>query len=240
MDDANKEWRADGVFGGTGGGRDNNRREGRSRGNNVKDFGPKGHDYSMANDAGPIKDASVSEAEIDALIAERLQFKLKRNYGEADRIQGDLAHRGVFVHDGRKEWRADGENFGESASGGRMNGMKPGRERNNNPYEMSDYSNQDNLTDEDREKIEDLVARRVSAKLSRDYDTADNLRDQLIREYNVKVEDRLRQWSIGSDFGENNDRNTSSNRNSNPSNRPDRNPRGRRVRRTWASMCRWQ
>jgi cysteinyl-tRNA synthetase len=49
-----------------------------------------------------------SEPEIHELIAERLQCKMSRDFNTADAIQADLIAAGVYVHDGLKEWRADG------------------------------------------------------------------------------------------------------------------------------------
>ena len=81
---------------------------------------------------------------------------------------------------------------------------------------MSEYSSDDNLSEDDVQAIEALVAQRIKAKQARDYDTADDLRYQLTSEYNVQVDDRLRQWSVGGNFGRiNGDRNTNDKSNSN-------------------------
>ena len=215
-----KVWRADGKpFGdndsaGRGGmrdgGRGGDRRESSRGPPRERDFGTKGHDYAMAEDAGPIA-ADLSEADIDELLAERLQYKFSRNYDEADRIKDELASQGVYVHDGQKAWRADGKPFDNDRN-------FPDRDRNsrNRPYEMSEYSSDENLSEDDVQAIEALVAQRIKAKQARDYDTADDLRYQLTSEYNVQVDDRLRQWSVGGNFGRiNGDRNTNDKSNSN-------------------------
>ena len=156
----------------------------------------------MSPDAGPIS-ATITEDEINALLAERLQCKLSRNYPEADRIQGELASLGVYVHDAIKEWRGDGVMFGDYNN----NGINPGRQRNsrsdrNKPYTQSEYSAEAvELSEDQVAEIDALVSRRAGAKLSRDYRNADAIRDQLREEYNVYLDDRLRQWSVGGDFG---------------------------------------
>jgi len=189
-----------GRFGGGGGGGD--RFGGGRRSRPPKDFGPTGHDYIMSPDAGPIT-ATITEDEINALIAERLQNKMSRNFPEADRIQGELASLGVYVHDAMKEWRGDGVMFGDYNA----NGINPGRQRNsrsdrNKPYTQSEYSAEDvELSEDQVAEIDALVSRRAGAKLSRDYRNADAIRDQLREEYNVYLDDRLRQWSVGGDFG---------------------------------------
>jgi hypothetical protein len=63
-------------------GRDNNRR-GR---NQPKDFGPNGHDYQLARDAGP-NDSQLPVNEINNLLMEQLEFKFNRDYKAADAIQ---------------------------------------------------------------------------------------------------------------------------------------------------------
>ena len=42
---------------------------------------------------------------------------------------------------------------------------------------------------------------RSEAKKSRDYFTADDIRERLMNEFDVAVDDKLRQWSAGGDFG---------------------------------------
>lgn len=218
--DKERVWKTGCSVGGSGGGNrrfgnnDNNSRDssrgGRGRDGPAagrrprppKDFGPTGHDYAMAPDAGPIV-SDLSEREIDELIAARLQAKMSRNFEQADQLQSELTNAGVFVHDGSKEWRADGVMFGDYA-----NGDRPGRERGsrnserNQPFEQSTYSTGLNsLSEEQISDINALVSRRAGAKLSRNYKTADKIRDELKDDFNVFVDDRLKQWSVGGDFG---------------------------------------
>ena len=71
-------------------------------------LGPNGHDYSQLEDPGGDNNSKFDEVEIHALLAERLQAKFTRDFRKADNIQMELIEGGVFVHDERKEWRADG------------------------------------------------------------------------------------------------------------------------------------
>ena len=168
-----------------------------------KDFGPTGHDYEMAPDAGAIA-VDISESEIHEMIAARLRAKMSRNFDEADEIQAQLTDAGIYVHDARKEWRADGIMFGDYANSDGRPGQERGsrRDREMAPFEQSPYSaGIDTLTEDEMSDITRLVSQRNGAKLSRNYQTADRIRDELKAEYNVFLEDRLRQWSIGGDFG---------------------------------------
>jgi len=178
-------------------------RRSRNRQREFKDFGPLGHDFVQSPDAGPIQ-ASFDETEINELLAERLQCKLSRNFRRADQIQAQLSEGGVYVHDGKKEWRADGTLFGDYRSDD-----KPGRERGSRSdrrqqYTQSTYSSSEAaLTPDQVEEVEALVSRRAGARLSRDYSIADDIREELIADYNVFVDDRSREWSVGGDFGPN-------------------------------------
>ena len=177
------------------GGRNNQRRPRRQT-----DFGPNGHDYNPSPDAGP-NGSALPDEEIHRLLAERLECKLNRDFYGADQIQEELFSAGVWVHDGRKEWRADGRGFGNSDSSG---SMKPSRDRGsrsdraNRAYEESPES----LGTEDEEKVMSLMNERMEAKQQRNYDVADAIRDELMNDFNVYINDRLRQWSVGGEFME--------------------------------------
>lgn len=194
-----------GDFGerGGGGGRYGGDRDGGSgrRQRPPKDFGPTGHDYSKSPDAGP-NTVDASESEINELIAARLQAKMSRNFDEADRIQNELTDVGVYVHDGMKEWRADGVMFGDYANGDRPGRVRGSRSDREQPFTQSPYSTGiDTLTEDQVADITAMVSRRAGAKVSRNFKTADGIRDALKDDFNVFVEDRLRQWSVGGDFG---------------------------------------
>lgn len=184
-------------------GQDRNGRDRRGgRGNDRrprKDFGPNGHDYSPSEDMGSIT-SELSEPEIHGLLAERLEAKMSRRFDVADRIQADLISAGVFVHDGLKEWRADGVAFGDIASGGRGPGRTAGsRNDRNRPYAKSIHSESVDGTSDDL--ITGLVNERLKFKEVRDFEKADAVREGLRSKFNVIVDDRLREWSVGGFFG---------------------------------------
>jgi cysteinyl-tRNA synthetase len=181
--------------GGRGGGRDARGGGGRG-GRPPKDFGPNGHDYFLASDAGP-NTSPLSENEIHEKIAERLQCKMRRDFSRADAIQSEFESLGIKVHDGMKQWRADGETFGDYASDrgpGRTMGSRNDRNR---AYEKSSHSQE---TD-DADEIQTLVDERAEAKKTRSYDVADEIREELRRDFNVEIDDKAREWSVGGGFG---------------------------------------
>ena len=49
--------------------------------------------------------------------------------------------------------------------------------------------------------IQDLWAERVEAKRMRDFGAVDAIRGELMEEYNVNINDRNREWSVGGGGG---------------------------------------
>jgi hypothetical protein len=89
----------------------------------VDRFGPNGHDYLPSPEAKGVMTTNLSVDEIHERLRERLQCKLAADFEEADAIRDELKREGVYIHDPRKEWRADGINFASGRkkkhSGGR-------------------------------------------------------------------------------------------------------------------------
>jgi len=158
----------------------------------------------MSVDAGP-NASGLSEGEIHGMIAERLMAKLSRDFGTADAIQTDLVARGVFVHDGIKEWRYDGIPYGDfSERRGNNPRGNPGRTAGSrNSYEAAyiKSSFSQDVEGVDEEMVDKLVAERLRFKLDRDFDKADSIREGLRVKFNVLIDDRLKMWSVGGDFG---------------------------------------
>lgn len=212
IDDREKTWRTGvsrsgsgrGNFrGGRGGGGRGSPHRGGSGRRPRQDFGPNGHDYQLAEGSGP-NSSGMSDQEINEMIAERLMAKLSRDFGTADSIQVDLVARGVFVHDGIKEFRTDGVAFGDFSErrGDRRGNPGPtrGSRSDSISYRKSSFSvDADGIDDE---MIDKLVAERSKCKMMRDFEKADAIREGLRTRYNVLIDDRLKMWSVGGDFGE--------------------------------------
>ena len=159
------------------------------RGGNIKpkgnfksrdDFGPNGHDYVLAKDAGPNK-SSISEEKIHELLAKRLLFKFDRDYDGADAIQADLSSAGVVIDERSREWRADGQSF---------QGYAP-RE-----YKMLPHSYD---ISSDLEEIEILVKERALCRAERLFKRSDEIREELFQKFDVRINDKKQLWSVGED-----------------------------------------
>ena len=56
------------------------------------------------------------------------------------------------------------------------------------------------MVTEDEDEIIRLIEERSQCKMERNYDRADDIRDELLEVYNVKVDDKMRMWSVGGRF----------------------------------------
>ena len=123
---------------------------------------------------------------MEQLVQERSDAKGIRDFVTADAIRDRLTNEfNVVVDDREKLWSVGGD-FG--------------RLDRNRPFTMSALS--EPVNDEDKAMIEEMIEQRVTAKKDRDFDVADDIRDTLVHEFGVKVEDRLREWSVGGMFSE--------------------------------------
>mmetsp|Transcript_33190 Transcript_33190/g.78399 ORF Transcript_33190/g.78399 Transcript_33190/m.78399 type:complete len:548 (-) Transcript_33190:1772-3415(-) len=143
-----------------------------------KDLGPNGHDYVYASDAGP-SIASISEDRINELLAKMLSCKFSRNYDGADEIQMQLLSAGVVIDGKARKWRADGQSFSNFAP---------------NEYQMSPhaYDVSSHLIE-----IEELIRERALARAERLFKRSDEIRDELLKRFDVRINDKLLLWSVG-------------------------------------------
>ena len=129
------------------------------------------HDYERAQDDDG---ASVDEAAVDALLAERVQMKRRRLFDEADAIRDELQRvHGVSVWDRERVWR--------TGRGGGRNQRQRGPPRSlpacGHDYECgnSDSSQSGMSVDE----IDAILAERLQCKFRRDFQRADALQEEL-------------------------------------------------------------
>ena len=130
------------------------------------------------------------------MIAERLQCKLNRQFRDADEIQAQLMAENVFVDDGRKEWRADGQQQQQQQQKRQQTNRNDRFGKNKKEWSPSELS----MVTEDEDEIIRLIEERSQCKMERNYDRADDIRDELLEVYNVKVDDKIRMWSVGGRF----------------------------------------
>lgn len=153
-----------------------------------RNFGPTGHDYTQTG--GPIDPTvcTLQEDQINEFLALRLKYKMSRNFYEADDIKDNLYKNGVSIHDGFKQWRADGEEWG--------NPEKQSRKRE---YTFRKRSGDPSLPQEQMDEIIGQVTLRADAKKAADFNLADSIKTYLAERYSVVVDDSHYEWSFMSD-----------------------------------------
>lgn len=115
-----------------------------------------------------------------------MECKFARDFQTADRIQEELLSHGVDVHDGFKEWRADGEGWSSSFRDRAPRGPKVYYQRGPGI----------GLSEAEIEEINALVAERSECKANADYDRADAIFAELSDTFDVNVDDKKGEWSL--------------------------------------------
>lgn len=199
--------------GGRSRGRDNNSSSRRRS----DSFG--GHDYERARD----DDASmfIDETKVNSLISQRLTHRKRGEFDQADDIRDHLlSDFGVTLWDKERVWTTNPDRRGGSnrhsgngryAQGGRgdrggrggrgdRGGRGGRRERkprdfgpNGHDYEMTGNGIDPSICTLEVKEINSLLAERLQAKMSRDFQTADAIQDHL-RDKGVLIMDGAKEW----------------------------------------------
>ncbi|KOO31834.1 hypothetical protein Ctob_011208 [Chrysochromulina tobinii] len=177
--DKDKLWYVENGGRGRGreGGRDRDRAPSYDR--SPQDFGPLGHDYTFVAEESTEPEADVL-SKINALIAQRLQAKLNRQFDEADKCKAQLEVIGVRLQDRLREWRFkkfEAQDYGPLG---------------HDYVHATDDAVQ--LDEQALATINSLLAKRLEAKLQMKYDEADKCKEELNEKFNVFVNDKLRAW----------------------------------------------
>ncbi|KAJ1451114.1 hypothetical protein M885DRAFT_621052 [Pelagophyceae sp. CCMP2097] len=144
-----------------------------------------GHDY--IRDRRDL-DGRVDVDEVDKLLAERLTLKKQRDFDGADALRDELLEvHNVVVNDRARMWQSRTMAMESSER----------REQMNRGYE---YTGVVPVSDELKVQVTELLDRRADAKWRRDFDLADELRDEIYA-LNVEVRDREKTWRVRRDEG---------------------------------------
>ncbi|KAH8052895.1 hypothetical protein JL720_14831 [Aureococcus anophagefferens] len=127
-------------------------------------------DYARApgRDDGAV---DLDEAAVVALVQRRSTARRKQNWALADDLLDDLLMIGVDVDDKSKTWRAVATT-----------------------YDFPEDLVEDAGVDVDA--VQRLIAKRSRLKLRRKFHEADGIRDALLAEHNVHIDDKKRTWSM--------------------------------------------
>jgi hypothetical protein len=147
--------------------------------------------------------------DIQKLVQERCSARTKSNFQSADSIRYDLWEKyNVAVDDTTRTWSIGGD-FGPDAIFRWTDDGPVSAERTRNKrdwrkkgmYKQSTFS--EKLADpNDEEEVLNLISDRLEARRVKDFHISDYILEYLYDNYNVSIDDRLRQWSVGGDFGD--------------------------------------
>ena len=163
--------------------------------------------FQLSSQSG-INVSTLSEDEILTLLTKRRTAQQSRDYEKADNIRNSLKSAGVYIEDGLKEYRYDGIPFKQRR-----------KQRDDNDSSSSSWNLKQSHhslalpSSNDTRIVYDLLQQRSNARSKGDYAKSDYIRDQLYESYNIRIDDRLREWSVGGHFGNGEDHWTSTNKN---------------------------
>jgi len=138
--------------------------------------------------------AEVDVVLVENLLEERTRLRRERDFDGADAVREELNAMGIAVFDKDLVWRVKFD---------RRSGPSGARDQNRDFGPLGhDYVRAANDNAElDEAKIghiNDLIARRLQAKISRNFGEADALRDQLRAEC-IAINDKTKEWSVDAD-----------------------------------------
>jgi len=181
VNDKTKEWRADGV---------RFIAERRPPSDRNRPYVQSRHSQSLP------ENSKFTLEQIEQLVASRWQCKQDRKFNKADTIRDALEqNHDVVIDDRIREWSIGGS-FGRDADIKRAhNEALKARS-----YAMSSASLAllDGVT---QNNVQDRVDARMRARTNHNYQESDALRDELLEEFDVVINDKLKMWSVGGDFG---------------------------------------
>lgn len=158
---------------------DEKKRQFRTDGRSFRQFAPR--EYTISPLSNPPDDELM--AEIESLIKTRALLRSEAMFQRSDAIRDDLLDRfGVQLNDKSLEWSVGNPSF-----------VTHGFHDRDVPYQMAEYSS----TPENIDEIERLIQERDGARASRDFGKADEIRNTLLEQFDVQLNDKRRQWRVG-------------------------------------------
>jgi len=183
MDDRNKLWRADGVpFNEAGAG--------------DRPQSDRNRPITQSRHSGELPEGADRSA-VERLVAERDGYKKAGEYRAADAARDELLDTyGVVVDDRIREWSVGGS-FGKHEDLKRATSAAI----KNRSYARA-ASSGDLPPSVDVAAVQARIDARTAAKASRDFERADAIRAELAEEHDITLNDEIKMWSVGGDFGD--------------------------------------
>jgi cysteinyl-tRNA synthetase len=145
------------------------------------EFGPTGHDYEAeAAEDGALPSASLDEetvSRIDALLAQRLEARISRNFNKADDLKSQLMSLRVKINDRARTWSyLPPKDYG------------PLGHDYTRPVEDETFFDEETLG-----RINVMLKERLEAREAAKYDIADAIKEEL-GDLGIFINEKLRAW----------------------------------------------
>jgi cysteinyl-tRNA synthetase len=130
--------------------------------------------------------------DIQNLVQKRDIARVSREFKKADTIRSQLLENDIMIDDKKREWYVKSHN--------RINDSNKVTQKDIPPFIRRGSGN---FSLEELNKIENLVNERDSFKRKKQYKEADDIRSELLRSFDISVDDWNREWYlISEDYGE--------------------------------------
>eukprot|EP00581_Thalassiosira_minuscula_P012603 CAMPEP_0183729712 /NCGR_PEP_ID=MMETSP0737-20130205/31002_1 /TAXON_ID=385413 /ORGANISM="Thalassiosira miniscula, Strain CCMP1093" /LENGTH=473 /DNA_ID=CAMNT_0025961977 /DNA_START=22 /DNA_END=1441 /DNA_ORIENTATION=+ len=158
--------------------------------------------FRLSSKSGTNK-TTLSEADILTMLGNRLTAQRSRDYEKADSIRNTLKSAGVYIDDGVKEFRWDNIPFKQRGRTVHEDSSSSSSSSRGSSWGLRQSDHSIPLPSDEAERIvHDLLRQRSNARSSGNYAISDSIRDRLYETYNIRIDDRLREWSCGGFFGD--------------------------------------
>lgn len=149
-------------------------------------------------------------AVVEELVEERARYKRMREYHKSDEITIVLKEKyGVKVNDRRREWMVEQKGAAAVHDDGKENNGGDGDHEHQNSITPESYyiptllAPKDHpthtMSDETKQIIQNRLKDRSMARETKDYKAADRIRDELMDEYSILIDDRTKEWKVALD-----------------------------------------
>lgn len=126
---------------------------------------------------------------VEEMVEDRARYKMMRDFRRSDELAILLKEKyGVRVDDRRREWTiARGADDGENPNNTECYVPTPLVPRDHSTHTMRDES---------KELIRNRLNDRSEARKNKNYKLADCIRDELMEEYSIFIDDRTKEWKV--------------------------------------------
>lgn len=155
-------------------------------------FVPPPEPYQMSKYS--VEPTTISPEEVDAMVQERVEARAERAYDVADDIKYTLLEdHNIVIEDDLRRWSVNGD-FGKEEIEEDLRSYDDGPR----PTTYTRRGGGD-LSDEELELVDKLLAERTDMKRARDFLAADSIRERLMADFQIRVDDRSMEWHVVSD-----------------------------------------